>query len=454
MSSRPTRPRRRELGAAGRSPVGRRRHGAKDDAVTGQARVRARSRGSASCGRRRSRVRLEGVGDRRPRQVIATWKAHFPTFWPKARRFYAPLSGIKPGEVGAARHPPVPGSPVKLSTGVMVIYADDESFTFMTPEGHALSAWITFSAHRDGDVASRRRRRSSAPADPFDEIAYMLGGNRHERPILAGDAAQPRASRSASPEPDRGDPGGLHRRRRQWRHARNVRNSASIRTMRRTPGRTRCAVLHRPEVRAGLLDDRRRGRRDRRRGRARTGWPRRSPWPGPAVRSGSTRPPRTAGGGMRTAELTLPGFRHDVVLDDHPAGRRLAVLPVDRPRGATGVELDPPRRAVRPPARRRNVPWSWSGPLRRPRPASGRVTADAWRRLFGPLVRDGDELSARDAAAGRPRAAPSARCSPGSGCPPSARSRASPRSASTANRARALFAGRRGARHAARWIGP
>jgi hypothetical protein len=29
---------------------------------------------------------------------------------------------------------------------VLVIYADAESFTFMTPEGHALSAWITFSA--------------------------------------------------------------------------------------------------------------------------------------------------------------------------------------------------------------------------------------------------------------------------------------------------------------------
>ena len=34
----------------------------------------------------------------------------------------------------------------------MVLYADDESFTFMTPEGHTLSAWITFSAYRDGDV--------------------------------------------------------------------------------------------------------------------------------------------------------------------------------------------------------------------------------------------------------------------------------------------------------------
>ena len=39
----------------------------------------------------------------------------------------------------------VPG-PVKLSSGVLIIYADEESFTFMTPEGHVLAAWITFSA--------------------------------------------------------------------------------------------------------------------------------------------------------------------------------------------------------------------------------------------------------------------------------------------------------------------
>jgi hypothetical protein len=34
---------------------------------------------------------------------------------------------------------------------VLVLYADDESFTLMTPEGHMLAGWITFSAERDGD---------------------------------------------------------------------------------------------------------------------------------------------------------------------------------------------------------------------------------------------------------------------------------------------------------------
>ena len=87
-----------------------------------------------------------------PRRSIAHWKAGFPTFWPQGAKFYAPLAGIAPGEVALLEVPPVPGSPVKISTGIIVIYADDESFTFMTPEGHALSAWITFSAYRDDDA--------------------------------------------------------------------------------------------------------------------------------------------------------------------------------------------------------------------------------------------------------------------------------------------------------------
>ena len=106
------------------------------------------------------------------------WKERFTTFWPKGQRFYAPLSGILPGEVALLEIAPVPGAPVKFSTGVLVLYADDESFTFMTPEGHILSAWITFSARRDGDVTIAQAQALERPSDPFDELAYMLGGNR------------------------------------------------------------------------------------------------------------------------------------------------------------------------------------------------------------------------------------------------------------------------------------
>jgi hypothetical protein len=34
----------------------------------------------------------------------------------------------------------------------MVLYADDVSFTLMTPQGHIFSGWITFSSHVEGGV--------------------------------------------------------------------------------------------------------------------------------------------------------------------------------------------------------------------------------------------------------------------------------------------------------------
>ena len=73
----------------------------------------------------------------------------------------------------------MPGAPVRLSTGVMVIYADEESFTFMTPEGHTLSAWITFSAYRDGSVTVAQAQALERPSDPLDELTYMLGGKQY-----------------------------------------------------------------------------------------------------------------------------------------------------------------------------------------------------------------------------------------------------------------------------------
>src|SRR3954449_3326533 len=87
------------------------------------------------------RLRREGVS---PTDLIATWKQRFPEFWPEGNAFYGPLTGIAPGEV-ALLNMTLPGK-MKLSTGVMVLYADEESFTLMTPQGHMFAGWITFSA--------------------------------------------------------------------------------------------------------------------------------------------------------------------------------------------------------------------------------------------------------------------------------------------------------------------
>jgi hypothetical protein len=110
--------------------------------------------------------------------VIATWKQRFPDFWPNGNRFYGPLTGIAPGDV-ALLNMTLPGK-MKLSTGVMVLYADDESFTLMTPEGHMFAGWITFSARDlDGDTVAQAQVLMRA-SDPIFELGLTLGGHKQE----------------------------------------------------------------------------------------------------------------------------------------------------------------------------------------------------------------------------------------------------------------------------------
>ena len=177
-------------------------------------------------------VRLDGA-EISPTDLIALWKERFTTFWPKGQRFYAPLSGILPGEVALLEIAPVPGAPVKFSTGVLVLYADDESFTFMTPEGHTLSAWITFSARRDGDVTVAQAQALERPSDPFDELAYMLGGNRMNNRFWQATLYN-LATHLGVAVPVVDIQSVCIDKNRQWRYWRNVRNSATIRSARRT----------------------------------------------------------------------------------------------------------------------------------------------------------------------------------------------------------------------------
>ena len=114
-----------------------------------------------------------GVAD-----LIATWKARFPEFWPERNTFYAPLTGIAPGEV-ALLDVTLPGR-FRLSTGVMVLYADEESFTLMTPQGHMFAGWITFSARRDGDDVVAQAQVLMRASDPVFELGLVLGGHRQE----------------------------------------------------------------------------------------------------------------------------------------------------------------------------------------------------------------------------------------------------------------------------------
>jgi hypothetical protein len=113
-----------------------------------------------------------------PAAAIALWRANFPDFWPKGNRFAGALTGINPGDVALLDL--AVGGGVKLSTGVFVLYADTESFTLMTPQGHMFAGWITFSAERAGDDTIVQAQVLMRASDPVYEIGMMLGGHRKE----------------------------------------------------------------------------------------------------------------------------------------------------------------------------------------------------------------------------------------------------------------------------------
>ena len=113
-------------------------------------------RSTASCRRRRS----------------GEWKAGFGSFWPKGNHFLGTVGAIVPGEVAPIAVAAAPG--VQLATGVLVLYADDLSFTFMTPQGHMFGGWITFSASQGASGTELDIAILMRAGDPLYEIAMPI----------------------------------------------------------------------------------------------------------------------------------------------------------------------------------------------------------------------------------------------------------------------------------------
>jgi hypothetical protein len=162
-----------------------------------------------------------------PTDLIATWKRRFPEFWPEGNNFYAPLTGIEPGEV-ALIGMTLPGR-MKLSTGVMVLYADEESFTLMTPQGHMLAGWITFSAiERHGRTVAQAQVLMRA-SDPIFEMGLTMGGHRQEDRFWQHTLTALAASFGAPLAPVDTQVVCVDKKR-QWRRWSNVRHSSAIRS--------------------------------------------------------------------------------------------------------------------------------------------------------------------------------------------------------------------------------
>lgn len=164
-----------------------------------------------------------------PQAVIATWKTRFGDFWPKGQRMFLPATGIAPGEVGLI-NASMPGAPT-MATGVLVIYADDVSFSFMSPEGHPFAGPLTFSAHTDehGDTVAQVQELTRA-SDPFWELAMMVPvlGERMQNDIWRS-TLRNLAVHFGADAPVEWKIVVVDGRR-QWRNAKNIWHNAAIRS--------------------------------------------------------------------------------------------------------------------------------------------------------------------------------------------------------------------------------
>jgi len=165
-----------------------------------------------------------------PEKIIDILKNEFPNLQPEYNHFYPGSRGIVPSEI-IAIDSSTPGGPV--STGVMVLYADKESFTFITPQGHPESGWVTFSVERSGNALTAQILGLARANDPVYELAFRMIGSEMQiriwRHVLESLANYLKVPADVSVEARCLDPG------LQWSQAGNIWYNAQARTILSAP---------------------------------------------------------------------------------------------------------------------------------------------------------------------------------------------------------------------------
>jgi hypothetical protein len=114
-----------------------------------------------------------------PPHIISLWRSEFPRFWPAGNRFFpSGKAPIVPGTV-AVLNLTLPGG-IVLATGLMVIYVDEKSFSFITIQGHVLSGWITFSSFREESGTIIQVNPIFRASDPLMELGVRFGAAKQE----------------------------------------------------------------------------------------------------------------------------------------------------------------------------------------------------------------------------------------------------------------------------------
>ncbi|MGA2367793.1 MAG: STAS domain-containing protein [Dehalococcoidia bacterium] len=115
-----------------------------------------------------------------PAQIIGTVKSKFPEFQPPENRFYPTDRGIAPGEI-VLINALTPGGLV--ATGVLVLYADEHTFTFITPQGHPEAGWVTFKSFEEGGLTILQIQGLARASDPIYELAFRFAGSQIQEKI-------------------------------------------------------------------------------------------------------------------------------------------------------------------------------------------------------------------------------------------------------------------------------
>ncbi len=129
-------------------------------------------RGFGSLWRRTYAIRLAG-SSAAPTDVVRVWKERFASFWPPSGRYYGADKPIEAGDVALLNLAGPAG--MTIATGIRVIYADGESFCFISAAGHMFGGMITFSAHEDNGASVAQVQALLRASDPLFEMAVRLG---------------------------------------------------------------------------------------------------------------------------------------------------------------------------------------------------------------------------------------------------------------------------------------
>lgn len=157
-----------------------------------------------------------------PETLIANWRARFGGYWPRTGRFLGTVASIQPGDVAPLRAGGV-------DSGVMVLYADDTSFTFLTPEGHMFAAMITFSGETNAEGGTLAQIRILLrTSDPLWEATWPLAKRAED--AFWPDTLRNLAADHGVPDPVMTAETVCLDRRRIWKNSTNVWHNAGIRT--------------------------------------------------------------------------------------------------------------------------------------------------------------------------------------------------------------------------------